>query len=72
MSQMKKPSSCGFDGSPPQRRLTCSMPVIMMSSCRSTWIVHVLSGPGTNFNTLGLRGSVTSMMVHPRCHRWPM
>lgn len=44
----------------------------MMLSWRSIWIDQVFSGPGTKLRTCGLAGSVTSMMVHPRCQRWPM
>src|ERR1700687_3854327 len=35
-------------------------------------MVLLLSGPGTNFTNFGLVGSVTSRIVQPRCHSWPM
>src|SRR5207302_8982481 len=45
---------------------------IMRSPETSIWMVHVLSGPAINFTTSGLVGLVTSIMLQPWCHRWPM
>ena len=37
-----------------------------------SFLEQVFSGPGMNLRTSGFDGSVTSRMVHPRCHKWPM
>src|SRR5262249_59112130 len=70
ISHSSTPSSCGLVGSAPQATADFCNAVSIRLSCSVTWMFQVLFAPGMNLTNFGSRGSVTSRMLQPKCHRW--
>src|SRR6267154_5090172 len=72
MSQIRTPSLNGaFGPAPIPGTKGFSRPVIMVFPEISIWPVNEPAGPGTNFTTFELAGSVTSRIVQPDCQKCP-